>query len=40
LWNHLKSISIRSSLKVWNNSSLNPFGPGLLLIGRLLLLFP
>jgi hypothetical protein len=33
LWNSLKSIEIRSSL----NSALNPSGPGLLLVGRLLM---
>lgn len=46
LWNNLRSIDIRSSLKVWWDSFVKPPGPGLLLllffIGRLLmmLLFP
>jgi hypothetical protein len=35
LCNSLKSIGIKSSLKVWYNSAINPSGTGLFLVGRL-----
>ena len=37
LFNNLCRTGIRSSLKVWWNSALNPSGPGLFLAGRLLI---
>ena len=37
LWNSLKSIGIRSFLKICWNSALNPSGSGLFLVRRFLM---
>jgi hypothetical protein len=37
LWNPLRRVGIRCPLKVCKNYSLNPFGPGLFLVWRLLM---
>ena len=37
LWNSLESNGIRSSINVWCNAALSRSGPGLFLVGRLLM---
>ena len=37
VWNSFRRIGTSSSLYVWQNSAVNPLGPGLFLVGRLLI---